>query len=648
MPVVKRFLNVLTAPGSVVLDGNRTSVRCLTERASELIVTEGEEVMGKTRVWYLPGTPITSAPRIMVLPTDHVVFYGTEGRRILCTDPDGTPLHECEWTRTEAGAVKMTRARVQLDFRGWAGILPEATVQVATLDLSAQPGWQRLTFDDLRQMVAKAWNVPLDDVRYFYPDESFSRDEHGLVTIRLKKDGIYLLGDGTFHRPLFVSYMGAVPWARIDLLNVVELYQSTVFGVGGAAFDLIWGLCDDQRLAEGPIPLRYRGLPTFPADQAYGLFCAFFRPEAPAGEDPYALFMDTQRSYQIAWWPRSDPPWRYFDRTHGLCVTVQRGKVQKVTVIDDPVAVPYVNVGMKGYALCERTVGVIGGTVQLRDGDRTTEARVDPKWGISQETPQADRLPTYPFGWRAFFRGDPPKIDPVRAWTTALLFPKDESEVAQDSTQLFVLELIYWYLNSLPAVPARLAKVHRMLIHNFDSVCAGFVNPDYAQRRYTILYNHPEWAQKNAQVIWDRAARGGRLDQASHSFGDWTSPGEGLESVRCVTFLREEHKLRQRVYSGKYELIYRWVPFADYDDPAACEALVRDVARALVPDGLAVVAGPPCVASLLTAQGLHLLRRGGPEDFPQVHAVVEHFRIYPNTRVNPKLTVMMSEKTGDW
>ncbi len=223
MSEAKRFLDVLTEPGNVVLEGNQGSVRFLTERASDFIEAEREEMVGKVRVWHLPGPPIASAPRIMVLPTGHVVFYGTDGRRILCTDPDGTPLHECEWTRTEAGAVKMTRARIQLDFRGWAGILPEATVQVARLDLSTQPGWQRLRFDDLRQMVAKAWNVPLDDVRYFYPDESFSQDDCGLVTIRLKKDGIYLLGDGTFHRPLFVSYMGAMPWARIDLLNVVEL-----------------------------------------------------------------------------------------------------------------------------------------------------------------------------------------------------------------------------------------------------------------------------------------------------------------------------------------------------------------------------------------------------------------------------------------
>ncbi|MEC4673684.1 MAG: hypothetical protein VST68_05805, partial [Nitrospirota bacterium] len=29
-------------------------------------------------------------------PSGHLVFYRADGRRILMTDPDGNPLHECE------------------------------------------------------------------------------------------------------------------------------------------------------------------------------------------------------------------------------------------------------------------------------------------------------------------------------------------------------------------------------------------------------------------------------------------------------------------------------------------------------------------------------------------------------------------------
>mgnify|MGYP001561321438 CR=1 FL=1 len=626
MSEVTRFLDVLSVPGNVVFESNLAGARLLSERASSLVKTEREDEIGTSAVWHLPEASPLSGPRLVRLPTGHAVFYGTHGLRFLCADPGGVPLHECEWSRAESGAARMTRARIQLDCRHWVGIRPEATEQTTTLDATARPDGQAPAPDDLRRMAAQAWGVPLDDVRYFYPDGSFTRDESGRITVRLTKDGLYLLEDGTFGHTRFVSYMGAVPWARVDLLNVVELYQSTLPGTGGAAFDLIWGLCQDQRAAEGPIPLRYRGLPTFPSEQAYGLFCAFFRPEVHGGEDPCKLFMDTQRGYQIAWWPRPDPPWRYFDRARRFCVTVQGGAVQKVAVSDDPAAVPYVNAEMKGFASCERTACVVGGVLQLRDGARVTEVPVNPAWGVTRETPHSNCLPRYPFGWRALFGGGPPHVDPVRAWTTALLFPENDSHAGEDSTQLFVLEQIYEYLNRLPDLVARLKKTHRVLIHNFDPVCAGFVDPDYAQRRYTVLYNRPEWAIKNAQSVWDRAAREGRL-----------------EAVQKVDFL-PERDLRAWTYGGKYELIYEWIPFADYDDPPKCEAVVKDVARALTPRGLAFIVGPPCVASLLPAHGIRLLCRGGPEDMSRLPVMVEHLRIHPNTRVNPAVTVAMGEK----
>lgn len=628
MSEVKRFLDVLSAPGNVVFAGNSAGVSLLTERASSLVKAEREDETGTSAVWHLPEASPPAGPRFVRLPTGHMIFYGADGLRFLCADPGGVPLHECEWSRAESGAVRMTRARIQLDCRQWVGVRPEATEQTTTLEVPARPDRQGPAPDDLRRMAAQAWGAPLDDVRYFYPDGSFTRDENGRITVRLKKDGLYLLEDGTFGRARFVSYMGAVPWTRIDLLNVVELYQSTLPGTGGAAFDLIWGLCRDQRAAEGPIPLRYRGLPTFPSEQAYGIFCAFFRPEAPEGEDPHTLFMDTQRGHQIAWWPRPDPPWRYFDQTRRLCVTVQGGAVQKVTVSDDPAAVSYVNAEMKGFASCERTACVVGGVLQLRDGARVTEVPADPAWGVTRETPHSDRLPRYPFGWRTLFGGGPPHVDPARAWTTALLFPENDSQVGEDSMQLFVLEQIYEHLNRLPDLVARLKKTHRVLIHNFDPVCAGFVDPDYAQRRYTVLYNRPEWAIKNAQSVWDRAAREGRL-----------------EAVQKVDFLPEQ-ELRAWTYGGRYELIYEWIPFADYDDPPACETVVKDVARALTPRGLAFVVGPPCVASMMPALGLRLLCQGGPEDMRGLPVMVEHLRIHPKTRVNPELTVAMGEK-GD-
>ena len=217
-------------------------------------------------------------------------------------------------------------------------------------------------------------------------------------------------------------------------------------------------------------------------------------------------------------------------------------------------------------------------------------------------------------------------MDPVCAWTTALVFPADGMEVAEESTQLFVLEQIFDYLNQLPGLRSRLERIHWVLIHNFDPVCPGFVDPDNRLRRYTVLYNRPEWAQKNAQIIWDRAAREGRL-----------------EAVSDVEFVPEQ-TMDGTTYGGPYALIYRWIPFDQYDDPIGCEAVVKKIAHATASGGLVFVVGPPGVVDWFPKHGLHLLCHGGVNELVQLPAVIEHFRIHPNTRLKPQLTVVMGEK----
>ncbi|NIU94921.1 MAG: hypothetical protein GWN57_00740, partial [Nitrospinaceae bacterium] len=54
----------------------------------------------------------------------------------------------------------------------------------------------------------------------------------GKYDIRLTKDGLYGLADGTFDNPLFISFMFTVNWEKLDLIPVVELFQSTLPGSG--------------------------------------------------------------------------------------------------------------------------------------------------------------------------------------------------------------------------------------------------------------------------------------------------------------------------------------------------------------------------------------------------------------------------------
>ncbi|MCI0568832.1 MAG: hypothetical protein L0Z52_11715, partial [Acidobacteria bacterium] len=332
--------------------------------------------------------------RVVRQASGHVVFYGSNNRRFLATDPEGNPFHECEWVTAANGTVKLGRARVRLDWGQWVGVEPEGMVNSTTLDLSGKPGWERLRADDLRSMAAQAMRVSLEEVRFFYGDEDLVVNARGQATIRHKKDALSVLEAGTFERGRFMACLGAMHWARIDFLPVVELFQSLLPGTGSAVFELIRGLYDDQNQTS-PLPLRYRGIPTYPSEAAYRLFSSFFAPQLPGGGDPFPVFMDPPRSHEVMWLPIPDPPRRYFDPARHLCVTLKGSTVQKVTVADDPAGLPYVAADRQGFAPGDRTVSVSRERLVLKDGEKLVEMPLSPTWGdISDSLPS--RSPSYP------------------------------------------------------------------------------------------------------------------------------------------------------------------------------------------------------------------------------------------------------------
>lgn len=602
-----------------VFPSNRRVLAALAQSRADLALTEMDGVISYGR----RGRTPEPGPRFVIWPTGHRVFYDEQGRRVLGLDPAGTVLHECEWT-SGPQPVTLARARVRLDSLLWIGVVPEATTHETVLDLACRPESASKTPEALRRMAAQAWGVPIEDLRYFFPDRSFDGNAQGGVRIRLKKDGLFLLEDDTFARPRFISYMGAMPWARIDLLNVVELFQSTLPGTGSAVLELIWGLCHDQRRTHGAVPLRYRGLPTYPSEPAYGLFSAFFRPEVEGGADPHELFIDPSRASQITWWLRDDPPWRYVDRSRRLVLTVQGGVVQKVTAVDDSAGVPYVAPGTRGgFASCQRTVVVTEGQLQLRDGEQTRQLPVERAWGAIRDTPR-HHMAAYPFGWRAFFEGAPPQLDPAEAYSLALFYPDDEAEVGELSSQPFVLEQLYESLNLLVDLPARLARIARVLIDGLDAVAAGCIDHDYP-RCHTVLYRSAGWAQKQAQALWDRAAQAGRLPAVQET--------RFIPADRC----------RERAYGMRYDLIYCWIPFALYQEPGPCERMVAAVRTALTGRGLAFVIGPRDLRTAFASHGLRLVSACGVEEMARLPLLTEHLRLHPRTRLNPALTVFLAE-----
>lgn len=565
-----------------------------------------------------------AAGQVVRQPSGHLVFYRPDGRRFLATDPDGNPLHECEWVAATNGATRLARARLKLDWGQWIGLKPEGLINSTMLDLSKKQGWERLRADDLRRMAAQALGVPFEEVRFFYGDDDLIVDAQGQATIRHKKDAFYVLDDGTFeappHRVRFMACMGAMHWARIDFLPVVELFQSLLPGTGSAAFELIRGLYDDQNPTH-PLPLRYRGIPTYPSGAAYRLFSGFFTPSVPGGGDPFLIFMDAPRSHEVTWLPAPDPPRRYFDPTRHLCVTIKGETAQKVTLADDQTGLPFVSPGQNGFAPCERSVAVKRGMLVLTDRDAVTEISVSPSWGTIRDSAQSG-LSSYPLGWRHLFGNSVPQVTPAQAFSAVLLYPEDETEIEEAPTQPFVADYLQDQMEQHHELAAHLSRTDRVLIHNLDAVLTTCIHLDRA-RDYTVLYHRPEFAQKQAQGLWNQLAQTRHLE--------W---GKGIKLLSAETY-------RAQVYSQQYELIYAWVPFSHFDQPTKLDETARGVAGALRAGGLALVAGPQTLSRSLQAHRLRIFQTEPVESLPTFRM---HQTILPKARLKAGLTLFQAAK----
>lgn len=553
-------------------------------------------------------------------PSGHLVFYGSHGRRILATDPDGNPLHECEWMISANGTTKLARARIHLDWGQWVGIKPEGLIDSTVLDLSKKPGWEHLQPDDLRRMAAQALQVPFEAVKFFYGDEDLVIDEQGRATIRHKKDAFYVLEDGTFERARFMACMGAMHWSRIDFLPVVELFQSLLPGTGSATLELIRGLYDDQN--EGlpqPLTIRYRGIPPYPSEAAFRLFSAFFMATAPGGGDPFPIFMDPSRSHEVSWLPAPDPPRRYFDAARRLCLTVKGNTLHKATLADDPAGLPFVNPGRSGFAPCERSVGVRQSFLVLRERGKEIEIPINPAWGLSlaPEERGEGKMSSFPLGWRDLFKEGPPQVSPFEAFSAVLLYPEDETEIEEVSSQPFVADHLQDMAEQSGPVAAHLARTERVLIDNFDGALTACIDL-HRPRDYTVLYHRPAFAQKHAQLLWNQLAQTGRVNWANRMA------------------LKPKELFQQSAYGQRYDLIYTWIPFVRFEQPTELDGTIRAIARALASQGLAFVVGPSMLGRAFQKHDLRLLATDPVEALPTFRM---HQTILPKAHLKPGLTL---------
>ena len=555
------------------------------------------------------------------LATGHVVLYGPLGRRILMVDPDGHPLHECEWEERADGTVHLASARLYLDWGQWVGLKPDGLVNAMQLDLTTRPDWQTLTRHGLRTMASRAMGVTVDEVEFFYADEDLVLDRTGQATIRQRKDAFYVLEDGTWDRAQFMSCMSAMHWATIDYLPVVELFKSLLPGTGSAAFELIRGLYDDQN-PDKPRALQYRGIPTYPSAAAFGLFSNFFTASHRGGENPFTVFMDPPRSHEVDWLPNPHPPVRYADPRNRICLTVKQGNILKVTKTDDASGLPFVPPNQQGFAPGGKRVTVDTDHLFLDDHKNSHEIALPPGWGIQVER-QADKQAdsSKETSWEGFFPDGVPVVSPQEAYSAVLLYPEDETPIDDLASQPFVADFLSDFIEQDQRLAVQVGQSGHILIHGFDGVIGSLLAFD-RPRSTTVVYSRGAYAQKHAQAAWNQLARSNRLD--------WQ------ESYR---FLSEE---ASHYGASTYDLMHVWLPFASYDDAATLQDHLHRISDALRPNGLAFLAGPDSLPSVVSGLPLEIAFGDLVANLQPFHM---HKSILPKATLHPRLSVWAFKKS---
>src|SRR2546428_9446295 len=93
--------SILTRPGTIVLPANLPFVQNLNAAGGRVVRQAG----------------------------GHLVFYDSNNRRFLATDPEGNPFHVCAWVAAAKGTVRLVRARVPLDLGDRGGVEAEGLGQ---------------------------------------------------------------------------------------------------------------------------------------------------------------------------------------------------------------------------------------------------------------------------------------------------------------------------------------------------------------------------------------------------------------------------------------------------------------------------------------------------------------------------------------
>ena len=583
-------------------------------------------VLSQSDLFLLPGNHsyaqdfVGAGGRVRSQPSGHLVFYGATGRRILLTDPEGHPLHECEWAHNAQGQDQFVFARLQLDWGQWIGIKPGHLVYETSLNLSTRPGWETITKDDLRNMAARAMNVSLEQIRFFYHDEDVVIDSLGQATIRQRKDAFYILQDGRFDQATFMSCMTAMHWERIDYLPVVELFLSLLPGTGSATFELIRGLYDDQNSTH-PLPLHYRGIPPYPSEGAFRLFSQFFTPSTQSGVDPLRLFLDPSHSEEVTWLPSAHPPLRYFDPENHVGVTVSQRNIVKATLANDLTGLSYFSPKPRGLSPCGRSVVASDKGLIIQDEVQQGILLAKETWSISNFSKPKSFPKSIP-SWRSLFPSGVPQVTALQAYSAVLLYPEDEHKIGEAESQPFLFDYVDDLGEENPHLQQSVRSARRILIGGCDAALGACVRLDPA-KDYTVLYRWENLAQKQAQALWNQCARSQKWEQ-----------------LRTIRFLPEPLHLEATLQQS-YDLIYFWVPFEQFNQPTLLSQTVISLVGGLAMGGMIIMPGIPALEEYARRLQLTVLYAEYVHNLPTFRL---HQAILPKAKLYQDLMVYVLQK----
>ena len=121
MTKAEKIIQALTQEGSLIFADNLSYSTDL----EKIIPNLKTQTKDGSEIWFENDEPTVANTRVKIFSTRHIAFYNKKGRRFLCTDPEGTPLHEALWTQ-EDGKTQLALARMQLDCKQWVGVKPRA------------------------------------------------------------------------------------------------------------------------------------------------------------------------------------------------------------------------------------------------------------------------------------------------------------------------------------------------------------------------------------------------------------------------------------------------------------------------------------------------------------------------------------------